>query len=153
MLACSLSTWQPCRPANLPIYVGRVSPRYRLLSCIKSPLRMAKNDKYTNATRCQSLKGIAIPSTLYRKSSRVTFKNDSVMFVVIHADLATNRNPPNRIDRRLMRSRRVAAASGGDLCGQVAALDWRRPTQCPWTLSIKRRVPRSPLHTLVFSDY
>ena len=24
----------------------------------------------------------------------------------------------------------VAVASGGDLCNQVAALHWRRPTQC-----------------------
>ena len=37
-----------------------------------------------------------------------------------------------------MRSRQVAAASGSDLCSQVAALDWRRPTQCLWTLCIKR---------------
>jgi hypothetical protein len=44
-----------------------------------------------------------------------------------------------------LRSRQVAAASGSDLCSQVAALDWRRPTQCLWTLCIKRRATRPPL--------
>ena len=37
-----------------------------------------------------------------------------------------------------LRSRQVAAASGNDLCSQVAPLDWRRPTQCLLTLRIKR---------------
>ena len=90
------------------------------------------------------MKGIAIPSRLYkgivcRKVSRVIFKNDSMLFVAIHEQISQPIEiQPIEMAEVALRSRQVAAASGSDLCSQVAALDWRRPTQCLWTLRIKR---------------
>ena len=101
------------------------------------------------------MKGIAIPSNLkkgivYKKVSRVVFKNDSttrgMLFVAIHEQiLQPIEIQPIEMAEVVLRSRQVAAASSNDLCSQVAPLDWRRPTQCLWTLCIKRRAIRPPL--------
>ena len=63
---------------------------------------------------------------MYKKVSRVIFKNDSMLFVAIHhtrADFATIEIQPIEMAEVALRSRQVAAASGSDLCSQVAALD------------------------------
>ena len=67
------------------------------------------------------------------------FNHDNELFVAIHEQiLQPIEIQPIEMAEVALRSRQVAAASGSDLCSQVASLDWRRPTQCLWTLCIKR---------------
>ena len=67
------------------------------------------------------------------------FNHGNELFVAIHEQiLQPIEIQPIEMAEVALRSRQVAVASGSELYSPVASLDWRRPTQCLWTLRIKR---------------
>ena len=58
-------------------------------------------------------------------------ENGFMLFVAIHEQILQPLEiRPIKMAEVALRSRQVAAASGSELCSQVASLDWRRPNQC-----------------------